>query len=319
MMFHIDCVDLDRMLETMSGNRIQSRLGPYRDAILRLAPRGAELPEDSTSTLGALGNQDRLITIRGHHRAAVCAEELARPARRGQGCRCSIACGRRCACVRREFVVGEVRGPEVHAVLKAWGTGHSGGMATVHANSAIEGLGRLESLRVESAEGRSMPHEFCCSLIAEAVDVVVFIDEEPNIPAGRKVREVLLVSGYRDGEYWSSRYRFPNWGPAPGCLFCHASPRCGSQVRFSPPAGGGGSHVEVIRYERAICEVVKLLESVDVRRAREHDADIFGGVEARAITFDLLQLEQEFEQSEPELYAIANEIERYLPVDDNGI
>ena len=39
MMFHIDCVDLDRMLETMSGNRIQSRLGPYREAILRLAPR----------------------------------------------------------------------------------------------------------------------------------------------------------------------------------------------------------------------------------------------------------------------------------------
>src|SRR5205807_8851507 len=40
------------------------------------------------------------------------------------------------------IVVGEVRGPEVHAVLKAWGTGHPGGMATVHANSAIEGLGR---------------------------------------------------------------------------------------------------------------------------------------------------------------------------------
>ena len=99
------------------------------------------------------------------------------------------------------IVVGEVRGPEVHAVLKAWGTGHPGGMATVHANSAIEGLGRLESLMVESAEGRSMPHEFRCSLIAEAVDVVVFIDEEPTIPAGRKVREVLLVSGYRDGEY----------------------------------------------------------------------------------------------------------------------
>jgi P-type conjugative transfer ATPase TrbB len=99
------------------------------------------------------------------------------------------------------IVVGEVRGPEVHAVLKAWGTGHPGGMATVHANSAIEGLGRLESLMVESDEGRSMPHEFRRSLIAEAVDVVVFIDEEPTIPAGRKVREVLLVSGYRDGEY----------------------------------------------------------------------------------------------------------------------
>jgi Flp pilus assembly CpaF family ATPase len=54
---------------------------------------------------------------------------------------------------------------------------------------------------VECEEGRSMPHEFRRSMIAEAVDVVVFIDEESAVPAGRKVRELLLVSGYRNGEY----------------------------------------------------------------------------------------------------------------------
>lgn len=102
------------------------------------------------------------------------------------------------ACMRLKptrIVVGEVRGAEAHALLKAWNTGHPGGMATVHANDAISGLIRLESLL---AEATTAPQQ---SLIAEAVDLVVFIDEEPGIPAGRKVREVLLVTGYADGKY----------------------------------------------------------------------------------------------------------------------
>jgi type IV secretion system protein VirB11 len=102
------------------------------------------------------------------------------------------------ACMRLKptrIVVGEVRGAEAHALLKAWNTGHPGGMATVHANDAISGLIRMESLL---AEATNAPQQ---ALIAEAVDLVVFIDEEPDIPAGRKVREVLLVAGYSDGKY----------------------------------------------------------------------------------------------------------------------
>src|SRR5579872_5231825 len=79
--------------------------------------------------------------------------------------------------------------------LKAWNTGHPGGMATVHANDAVSGLTRLESL---VAEATSAPQQ---TLIAEAVDLVIFIDEEPDLPAGRKVREVLLVTGYANGQY----------------------------------------------------------------------------------------------------------------------
>src|SRR5215472_5676239 len=108
------------------------------------------------------------------------------------------------ACMRLQptrIVVGEVRGAEAHAVLKAWNTGHPGGITTIHANDAIRALTRLESLLTQSNEGQSMPHEFRCALIAEAVDLVVFIDEEPETTARRKVREVLLVSGYADGKY----------------------------------------------------------------------------------------------------------------------
>lgn len=102
------------------------------------------------------------------------------------------------ACMRLKptrIVVGEVRGQEAHALLKAWNTGHPGGAATVHANDALSGLIRLESL---VAEATSAPQQ---ALIATAVDLVVFIDEEAGIPAGRKVREVAIVDGYRDGRY----------------------------------------------------------------------------------------------------------------------
>ncbi len=93
------------------------------------------------------------------------------------------------------IVVGEVRGAEAHTLLKAWNTGHPGGIATIHANDALSGLIRLESL---VAEATTAPQQ---SLIAAAVDLVVFVDEESSLPAGRKVREVLLVHDYRDGRY----------------------------------------------------------------------------------------------------------------------
>jgi type IV secretion system protein VirB11 len=102
------------------------------------------------------------------------------------------------ACLRLKptrIVVGEVRGAEAHTLLKAWNTGHPGGMATVHANDAISGLIRLESL---VAEATSAPQQM---LIAEAVDLVIFIDEEPDLRAGRKVRELLLVTGHANGRY----------------------------------------------------------------------------------------------------------------------
>jgi type IV secretion system protein TrbB len=102
------------------------------------------------------------------------------------------------ACMRLKptrIIVGEVRGAEAHTMLKAWNTGHPGGAATVHANDALSGLTRLESL---VAEATTAPQQ---ALIAEAVDLVIFVDEEASLAAGRKVRELALVTGYRDGRY----------------------------------------------------------------------------------------------------------------------
>ncbi len=67
------------------------------------------------------------------------------------------------------IIVGEVRGVEALDMLKSWNTGHPGGIATVHANSALGALYRLEQLVQEASV--HIPKR----LIAEAIDIIVFI------------------------------------------------------------------------------------------------------------------------------------------------
>jgi len=90
------------------------------------------------------------------------------------------------------IVVGEVRGPEALSLLKAWNTGHPGGCATVHANSARAGLTRLEQLIQEAVI--TVPKE----LIAEAVDIVIHIE---RVGHGRKIREITRVDGVEREKY----------------------------------------------------------------------------------------------------------------------
>jgi len=95
----------------------------------------------------------------------------------------------------KRIIVGEVRGAEALVMLKAWNTGHPGGVATVHANDSMGGLIRLQSLVAEATQA---PQQ---DLIGAAIDVVVFIDEDLDHVAGRKVREIMLVNGFREGAY----------------------------------------------------------------------------------------------------------------------
>lgn len=91
------------------------------------------------------------------------------------------------------IIVGEVRGREALDMLKAWNTGHPGGIATVHANSAIAALYRLEQLVQESVV--TVPRR----LIAEAIDMIVFI---AGRGLGRRVETIARVAGLDpDGNY----------------------------------------------------------------------------------------------------------------------
>lgn len=90
------------------------------------------------------------------------------------------------------IVVGEVRGPEALDLLKAWGTGHPGGLATIHANSAHGALTRLEQLIQEVTV--TVPRV----LIAEAVNLIVFIGGRGR---SRRVEEIVRVKGLDAGDY----------------------------------------------------------------------------------------------------------------------
>jgi type IV secretion system protein VirB11 len=92
------------------------------------------------------------------------------------------------------ILVGEVRGEEALDLLDAWNTGHPGGAATLHANSAHEGLTRLKSL---VSRNKSAPTEIE-PLIGEAVDIVIHIARTPE---GRRVQEIIEVTGYSNGQY----------------------------------------------------------------------------------------------------------------------
>lgn len=91
------------------------------------------------------------------------------------------------------IIVGEVRGPEALDMLKAWNTGHPGGIATLHANSAKSALFRLEQLIQEAVV--TVPRR----LIADAIDMIVFIEGRGS---ARRVAAVEWVEGLdSSGDY----------------------------------------------------------------------------------------------------------------------
>jgi type IV secretion system protein VirB11 len=98
------------------------------------------------------------------------------------------------------IVVGEVRGGEALTLLKSWNTGHPGGVATVHANSAQAGLLRLRQLIYEAPEAANLSPAAIDAMIAEAVNVVLFIHRIPT-PPGRRVSEIVQVTGCDDGRF----------------------------------------------------------------------------------------------------------------------
>lgn len=88
------------------------------------------------------------------------------------------------------IIIGEVRGKEAYSLIKAWNTGHPGGVSTIHANSAESGLLRLEQLIMEAGVP-TVPEA-----IAEAVNVLIFIQKTHKGKKGRQVTSILELKGY---------------------------------------------------------------------------------------------------------------------------
>jgi type IV secretion system protein VirB11 len=88
------------------------------------------------------------------------------------------------------IVLGEVRDKAALALLKAWNTGHPGGLATVHANNPQAALLRLDQLCQEAG----VPSQR--ELINEAVDLVVQISRSSAAP-GRRIEAIYDVKADR--------------------------------------------------------------------------------------------------------------------------
>jgi type IV secretion system protein TrbB len=89
--------------------------------------------------------------------------------------------------------IGEVRGAEALDLLKAWGTGHPGGIGTIHAGTALGALRRLEQLIQEAVI--TVPR----ALIAETIDVVAVLSGRGST---RRLAELGRVEGLSpDGDY----------------------------------------------------------------------------------------------------------------------
>ncbi len=90
------------------------------------------------------------------------------------------------------IIVGECRGAEAFDMLQAMNTGHPGSMTTVHANSPLDALRRLEIMVLMAGEG--LPYSAARDHIGSAIDVIVHLARRPD--GARAVSDIAVVRGY---------------------------------------------------------------------------------------------------------------------------
>jgi len=87
------------------------------------------------------------------------------------------------------IVIGEVRGVEALDLLTALNTGHDGALSTVHANSPVDALNRLETLALMAGVG--LPHAAIAEQVRRGIDLVVHIERRAD--GSRRVGEIAEV------------------------------------------------------------------------------------------------------------------------------
>ena len=103
--------------------------------------------------------------------------------------------------------IGEVRGAEALDLLKAWGTGHPGGIGTIHAGSALGALRRLEQLVQEAVV--TVPR----AMIAETIDLIAVLSGRGS---ARRLSELARVEGLdATGDYQIQPLFHPRTGDHP--------------------------------------------------------------------------------------------------------
>lgn len=94
------------------------------------------------------------------------------------------------------IIVGEVRGKEAFDMMQAMNTGHEGSITTLHANSPVDAINRLETMILMNE--MEIPVSAVRGYIENAIDIVVQIDRLTD--GRRKVSSICEVSGIVDGK-----------------------------------------------------------------------------------------------------------------------
>lgn len=110
------------------------------------------------------------------------------------------------------LIVGECRGAETIDMILAMNTGHEGSMTTIHANSAIDGLTRMESMVLHS--GTQLPRSLIQENIATTIQFVMHTDIAPD--GKRRLDEILEIRGWENGTYVTASIF--KWDPVHGLI-----------------------------------------------------------------------------------------------------
>ncbi len=93
------------------------------------------------------------------------------------------------------IIVGECRGAEAFDMLQAMNTGHDGSMSTVHANSSVEALSRLENMLLMT--GHDFPSQVLKSYIGDSINLIVHVDRMRD--GRRRLTQITEINGVKKG------------------------------------------------------------------------------------------------------------------------
>ncbi|WP_372603761.1 CpaF family protein [Actibacterium sp.] len=175
-----------------------------------------------TTTLNALSsfidNSERILTIEDTAELQLQQTHVGRMESRpanveGKGAVSQRDCLRNALRMRPDrIIVGETRGEEVIDMLQAMNTGHDGSMTTIHANSARDGVSRLENMIAMA--GIEMPLKAVRSQIASAVNLIVQASRLQD--GSRRMVSITEITGM-EGDVISMQeiFRYERLGLAP--------------------------------------------------------------------------------------------------------
>lgn len=103
------------------------------------------------------------------------------------------------------IIVGETRGAEAFDVLNAYNTGHTGGLVTLHADSAVQALVAFETKVRMSPDAKDMPLASLRAQISETFSYVIHAANAEGVTPARAPVEVVAVTGLVDGFYATKR------------------------------------------------------------------------------------------------------------------